>query len=71
MSPFYDFRCIDCDEKTEAFQRYDDLFPECPKCKREMKRMYSVVNFKFKGSGFYSTDYKSGVNDRKEEKESD
>jgi predicted nucleic acid-binding Zn ribbon protein len=30
--------------------------PHCGKCQKDMTRIYSFQNVKFKGSGFYSTD---------------
>ncbi len=36
----------------------DEPIKKCPTCKGEVERLISGGGFIFKGSGFYSTDYK-------------
>lgn len=59
--PTYDYRCLACSHEFEAFQRMsDNPLTECPKCKGGLKRLVGGgAGFLFKGSGFYTTDYRS------------
>jgi putative FmdB family regulatory protein len=67
--PTYEYHCTKCDQNFEAFQSMrDDSFRECPKelCRLEkwghgkVKRLVGTgAGLIFKGSGFYSTDYRS------------
>ncbi len=65
----YTFICTEKDNCGTTFDvkcsysEYDkikDSPPECPLCKSKTNRYYGNLNigFEFKGSGFYSTDYK-------------
>lgn len=60
--PTYDYKCSKCGHIFEAFQKMSDApLNNCPQCKTSgsVKRMIgSGAGFIFKGSGFYSTDYK-------------
>ena len=60
--PTYDYKCSKCGHLFEAFQKMSDVpLRDCPKCKASgtVKRMIGAgAGFIFKGSGFYSTDYK-------------
>ena len=59
--PTYEYACSACGHTFEEFQSIKSK-PTivCPKCKkREVKRLISGgAGFLFKGSGFYSTDYR-------------
>ena len=64
--PTYEYRCKMCGHQFEAFQRIsDEPLKKCPKCGKPVERMISAgMGIIFKGSGFYSTDYKkSKAND--------
>jgi putative FmdB family regulatory protein len=66
--PTYDYQCLKCGLKFEAFQKMSDApLKECPQCAGRVKRMISSGSgLIFKGSGFYATDYKrSSVSDTK------
>ena len=62
--PIYEFECDS--EACEANARIERELPmskvsegvECPFCGEHMRKVYSNVSVQFKGSGFYSTDYK-------------
>ena len=62
--PFYTFKCPSCNKEEELLQGMNDELPLCKECDLknhivEMKRVFkSVGKPKFKGSGFYETDYK-------------
>ena len=67
--PTYDYHCEKCDQNFEAFQSMRDRpFTQCPKelCRLpkwshgKVKRLLGTgAGIIFKGSGFYSTDYRS------------
>jgi len=74
--PTYEYKCSNCGEIFEFFQKMsDDPVRECPVCGGELQRMISSgIGVIFKGSGFYTTDYKnSSINlpGKKEEKKPD
>ena len=59
--PTYGYRCGECGHEFEIFQRMsDDPLVECPKCGGRLSKMLYPVGVQFKGSGFYTTDYKNG-----------
>lgn len=61
--PTYDYECAHCGHKFEAFQKITDKpFEECPKCGKKIKRLIGAGSgIIFKGSGFYTTDYRKGA----------
>jgi putative FmdB family regulatory protein len=58
--PNYDYECRHCNHVFEVFQRItDDPISHCPKCGGPVKRLIGGgIGVIFKGSGFYTTDYK-------------
>ena len=58
--PTYDYQCRDCGIKFELFQSMtEDQIQECPDCHGKVKRLIGAgAGLIFKGSGFYSTDYR-------------
>tara|TARA_B100000315_G_C14475629_1_gene540462 strand:- start:144 stop:416 length:273 start_codon:yes stop_codon:yes gene_type:complete len=63
--PTYDYECLKCNERFEAFQKMSDApLKSCPKCKTtgKVKRLIGAgAGVIFKGSGFYQTDYKKSA----------
>jgi putative FmdB family regulatory protein len=60
--PTYDYVCDGCGHKFELFQSINDpLERKCPKCKKlKLRRLFGTgAAVMFKGSGFYTTDYRS------------
>src|SRR5258707_10725915 len=60
--PTYDYVCEACDHKFELFQSIkDDPIKKCPECgKNKLRRLFGTgAAVMFKGSGFYTTDYRS------------
>jgi putative FmdB family regulatory protein len=67
--PTYEYACAKCGQNFDAFQSMrDEPFRECPKqlCRLEkwghgkVKRLFGTgAGIIFKGSGFYTTDYRS------------
>ena len=59
--PTYGYRCTNCGHQFEIFQRMsDEALKVCPNCSQStLKKVLYPIGVAFKGSGFYSTDYKS------------
>jgi len=59
--PTYEYGCKKCGHEFEVFQSMSDAPVNiCPVCGGEAERHISAgAGFIFKGSGFYSTDYRS------------
>ena len=58
--PIYGYRCEKCGHEIEVLQRMSDAPPKaCPKCKGKLSKMMYAAGVVFKGSGYYTTDYKS------------
>jgi putative FmdB family regulatory protein len=60
--PTYDYECDACGHKFEHFQNISDpLLKKCPQCKKaKLRRLFGTgAAVMFKGSGFYTTDYRS------------
>jgi putative FmdB family regulatory protein len=60
--PTYDYVCDGCGHKFELFQSINDpVQRKCPKCKKmKLRRLFGTgAAVMFKGSGFYTTDYRS------------
>ncbi len=61
--PTYDYACPKCGHRFEQFQKMTDApLRRCPRCKKlGIKRLIGGGSgLIFKGSGFYSTDYRKG-----------
>jgi putative FmdB family regulatory protein len=55
--PTYEFRCSDCGNLFETFQRVDDEPPTvCERCGGRLRKVFHPAGIVFKGSGFYATD---------------
>lgn len=60
--PTYDYVCDACDHQFELFQSIkEDAKKKCPECGRQkLRRLIGPgAAIMFKGSGFYTTDYRS------------
>jgi putative FmdB family regulatory protein len=58
--PIYGYRCDECGHEFETFQNMSDPpMTVCPNCKGKLRKQVYPVGIAFKGSGFYTTDYKS------------
>ena len=60
--PTYDYQCNNCEHEFEFFQSMNaKVLKKCPECgKLSLKRLIgSGAAVLFKGSGFYTTDYRS------------
>jgi putative FmdB family regulatory protein len=57
--PTYGYRCSNCGHQFEIIQRIsDEPLKACPKCQGKLAKVLYPVGISFKGSGFYTTDYK-------------
>lgn len=56
--PLYEYRCAGCGKRFELLQKFSDP-PEapCPACGGRGERQLSPPALRFKGSGWYVTDY--------------
>lgn len=59
--PVYEYECSSCHFRFERKQRFDEEpVAICPQCQNKARRVLHSVPIVFKGSGFYSTDYRRG-----------
>ena len=57
--PTYGYRCGSCGHQFEIVQRIsEEPLTTCPKCQGKLSKVLYPVGISFKGSGFYTTDYK-------------
>ncbi|MHB8654262.1 MAG: FmdB family zinc ribbon protein [Terriglobia bacterium] len=56
--PLYEYRCLKCGTKYEKIRKFSDPpLTKCEKCGGKLERLLSSPAFKFKGTGWYITDY--------------
>jgi putative FmdB family regulatory protein len=61
--PTYGYRCGSCGHEFEILQRITDQpLATCPKCGGKLSKMLYPAGIIFKGSGYYTTDYKGSGN---------
>src|SRR3990170_2764220 len=66
--PMYEYQCSACHHRFEVIQKFSDKpVKKCPKCGKAVERLVSSSSIKFKGTGWYVTDYakRSGPTDAK------
>jgi putative FmdB family regulatory protein len=57
--PLYEFECEGCGKLIEQIQKFKDPAPACPSCNLPTKKKVGGRSvFDFKGTGWYTTDYK-------------
>jgi putative FmdB family regulatory protein len=58
--PIYGYQCDQCGHQLELLQSFSDPpILACPECLGPMQKMLYPVGVIFKGSGFYTTDYRN------------
>ena len=57
--PIYEYRCLNGHTFEVIQSMSDDPVQTCEQCGAPVERVFHPVAVHFKGSGFYSTDYKS------------
>jgi len=69
--PTYEYICDDCGYEFEEFQAISESPIEtCPKCSGHTRRKITGgAGFVLKGSGFYTTDYRSESYKKEKDKE--
>ncbi|MBA3790281.1 MAG: hypothetical protein M3397_10150 [Actinomycetota bacterium] len=66
--PIYEYKC-DNGHLFDVMQKMsEDPLAACIECGAPVRKVMHPVNISFKGSGFYSTDYKNGSRSEKMEK---
>jgi putative FmdB family regulatory protein len=56
--PLYEYQCRNCKHRFERIQRFSDpILKSCPKCGGTVDQLLSAPAVRFKGSGWYATDY--------------
>jgi len=56
--PIYEYECRKCKAHTEVYQKITDKpRTRCPKCKGRLEKLMSASAIRFKGKGWYVTDY--------------
>ena len=70
--PTYEYECEKCGHKFEVFQSMTEPpRKRCPKCRGKVRRLLGGgAGIVFKGSGFYTTDYRSNAYKEQKRKES-
>jgi putative FmdB family regulatory protein len=59
--PIYEYKCEN-EHVFDVMQRLsDDPLTSCIECGAPVRKVLHPVSISFKGSGFYSTDYRSGT----------
>ena len=56
--PLYEYECEACGVRFEQIQKFSDPHVEvCPSCGGVVHKLTSLPSIRFKGSGWYVTDY--------------
>lgn len=56
--PIYEYECTKCGHRFERMQKMSDApVKRCPECRSKVERLISSPAIRFKGSGWYVTDY--------------
>ncbi len=54
----YEYHCTRCDHQFEVYHEVGGTPGPCPVCGGPARRIFTSVGLIFKGSGFYTTDYR-------------
>ncbi|MGB9071186.1 MAG: zinc ribbon domain-containing protein [Terriglobales bacterium] len=56
--PLYEYRCKKCGHYFEKIRKFSDRqLRKCPECGGALEQLVSASSVRFKGSGWYVTDY--------------
>ena len=56
--PLYEYQCKKCGHRFERIQKFSDkLLKKCPECGGALEQLISAPAVRFKGAGWYVTDY--------------
>jgi putative FmdB family regulatory protein len=65
--PIYEYCCTECGERFDRYLKVGQKAElVCPECGARARKVFRPVGIIFKGSGFYTTDYRD-PKDRKPE----
>ena len=57
--PIYGYECEECGHRFELYRSLSDPpLTDCPECGGKVRKLLYPVGVIFKGSGFYTTDYR-------------
>ena len=59
--PIYEYKCENGHVFDVIQKFFDDPLASCIECSAPVRKVMQPVNISFKGSGFYSTDYRGGT----------
>ena len=59
--PIYKYKCENVHVFEVMQKLFDDPLSSCIECSAPVRKVMQPVNISFKGSGFYSTDYRGGA----------
>ena len=59
--PIYEYKCENGHLFDVMQKLFDDHLTSCIECSAPVRKVMQPVNISFKGSGFYSTDYRGGT----------
>jgi putative FmdB family regulatory protein len=59
--PIYKYKCENGHLFDVMQKLFDDPLASCIECSAPVRKVMQPVNISFKGSGFYSTDYRGGT----------
>ena len=58
--PMYEYQCRKCKHRFERIRKFSDrALKTCPECGGSLEQLVSASSVRFKGSGWYATDYAS------------
>ncbi|MCX7840226.1 MAG: zinc ribbon domain-containing protein [Anaerolineae bacterium] len=67
--PIYEYECPACGTTFEQVQHFNDApLQQCPNGHHGVRRVFTPAGIIFKGSGFYTTDYRRNGNGNSENK---
>jgi putative FmdB family regulatory protein len=56
--PLYEYQCKSCGHRFEKIRKFSDKqLRKCPECGGVLEQLVSASSVRFKGSGWYVTDY--------------
>jgi putative FmdB family regulatory protein len=61
--PTYEYECRACNQRVEVIQKFSDApLSTCEACGGSLRKLLFAAGVIYKGSGFYTTDYKNKEN---------
>jgi putative FmdB family regulatory protein len=61
----YEYQCRECKHRFERIRKFSDrALKTCPACGGRLEQLVSASSVRFKGSGWYATDYASKASNK-------